>query len=74
MENAFAQNAAPAAVPKWSAGEWSWTASKPYADYLTAAPLSVIFHGPDGEAQTVPGFWDGGATWKLRFSPDTVGE
>jgi hypothetical protein len=36
------------------------------------ADLKGIFHGPGG-SYTIPGFYDGGNTWKIRFSPTAVG-
>ena len=36
--------------------------------------FSGDFTGPDGARLTVPGFYDGDGTWKLRFSPTRVGE
>ena len=35
--------------------------------------LETTFIGPS-ETKTIPGFWDGGNTWKIRFSPDSTGE
>jgi hypothetical protein len=29
--------------------------------------------GPDGERLRVPGFWDGGDTWRVRFAPTSKG-
>ena len=31
-------------------------------------------HTPSGEERVVPGFWDGGATYRVRFAPDLAGE
>jgi hypothetical protein len=36
--------------------------------------LEVKFTAPDGSEQSVFAFWDGGKTWRARFSPDQVGE
>ena len=36
--------------------------------------VDVTFTSPGGETTTVPGFWDGGRTWRVRFRPDVVGE
>lgn len=42
----------------------------PYRDVAAEA----VFVAPDGKATSpVPLFWDGGTTWKLRFSPDRTG-
>ena len=49
----------------------------PFLDYR----LQVIFRSPEGKLYDVPGFFDGngdginqGKIWKVRFSPDEVGE
>lgn len=39
-----------------------------------AADFAAEFRGPGGETLTVPGFWDGGRTWKVRFTPPGPGE
>lgn len=43
--------------------------SNPYAE-VTA---DVTWVRPDGQTLQLPMFWDGGDTWKMRFSPDTEG-
>jgi len=35
--------------------------------------LTVAITDPNGETRTVPGFWDGGRQWQVRFRPDTAG-
>src|SRR5690349_9979362 len=35
--------------------------------------LRARFEGPDGQTIVVPGFYDGDATWKVRFCPTTPG-
>lgn len=35
--------------------------------------LRVTFTSPSGTERAVPGFWDGGRTWKVRFRPDEEG-
>lgn len=37
--------------------------------------VSVLsdFTGPSGQTVSVPAFWDGRRTWRVRFSPDEVG-
>ena len=43
--------------------------SNPYAEVTATATLT----NPSGQTQTIPLFWDGGDSWKLRYSPDEVG-
>lgn len=37
----------------------------PYTDVV----MEVEFTSPDGVKSVIPGFWDGGNTWKVRFAP-----
>ncbi|MBM3812863.1 MAG: DUF4038 domain-containing protein [Acidimicrobiia bacterium] len=52
--------------------EHALSASRDYADPLEVS-LKVEFHGPGSLRQTAEGFWDGGRTWKFRFSPEQSG-
>lgn len=36
--------------------------------------LSAVFRGPNRQKVTVPGFYDGGGTYRIRFSPPLAGE
>lgn len=52
----------------------------PYVDFLKPGEqpyLTAIFKGTDGvyhgKSINVPGFWDGGNTWKIRFAPPEEG-
>ena len=40
-----------------------------YANPVQEASLTARFTSPSGEKFTVPGFWDGGKTWRIRFMP-----
>ncbi|MGH2369982.1 MAG: DUF4038 domain-containing protein [Chloroflexota bacterium] len=42
-------------------------------DPLRDVQVEAEFVAPTGERRRVPGFWDGGNTWRVRFSPDEVG-
>ena len=35
--------------------------------------LTITFTSPSGQQHTTEGFWDGGATWRVRFAPDEIG-
>lgn len=39
----------------------------------TSIAASVTLTAPDGQPRKAQLFWDGGSTWKLRFSPDKTG-
>ena len=53
--------------------EWSYAAEKPYADPFNDVELDVVFTDPQGHEQTVPAFWAGEQTWRIRYSPVTAG-
>jgi hypothetical protein len=47
------------------------------ADLISAdrTPLTLrVRHEASGAARVVPGFWDGGTTYRVRFAPDLEGE
>lgn len=61
-----------AQVPLWTVHQITLHAAKNHPDPF-ALDLRATFVGPDGRQITIPGFWDGQDTWKLRFSPPTTG-
>lgn len=36
--------------------------------------FTAVFTGPDGREWSVPGFWDGEESWRIRFVPSAEGE
>lgn len=62
------------AVERWGIFEASFTSARAYDNPLQDAELFVTFTSPSRETRTVRGFWDGGSTWRVRFSPDETGE
>jgi len=44
-----------------------------YASAVEDVTLDIVFTGPGNTTIKMPAFWDGGATWKVRFSPTKVG-
>jgi hypothetical protein len=71
-------NTAPASeklsiVPKWSRFEHVFKSSVNYEKPFQDCTFSAIFTSPTGETNLIYGFWDGGKTWRLRFSPDQPG-
>ena len=51
-------------VPLWGRWERAFTAAKGAGE---RTELLVELTAPSGKAQAVPGFWDGGLTWRVRF-------
>lgn len=57
----------------WRAAEITFESANPYTNPLIAAELNVLFTSPSGKQVVVPGFWDGGRTWRVRFAPTEYG-
>src|SRR5262245_58814623 len=62
-----------ASVPRWSRFERSFLSSRDHPHPIRDAALTVAFTSPRGERLVVPGFWDGGRTWLVRFAPPDAG-
>lgn len=60
---------------QWCVTELSFTAQSEIADPFDCerANFSATFRGPSGAVLTVPGFWDGGRSWRIRFTPIAPG-
>lgn len=63
----------PSTVPRWSVHEITLTASATYDRPPEQLGVTAVFSGPGGVKKSVPGFWDGGNTFKIRFTPTTEG-
>ncbi|MBP8259692.1 MAG: DUF4038 domain-containing protein [Verrucomicrobia bacterium] len=63
-----------AATPLWTPYETVLTAtSQPANPYVSLSAEAVLDPPGGGPRRRLPLFWDGGRTWKLRFSPDKPG-
>ena len=60
-------------VPRWGVFETAFTAARSSANPLQDTELRVTFTSPSRQTRTVSGFWDGGVTWRVRFSPHEPG-
>ena len=60
-------------IPKWTRFEHAFKSSVAYTNPLQEVTLKVRFTSPLGDTHEVYGFWDGGKTWRVRFSPDQPG-
>ncbi len=62
------------AVPKWSTQDFVFTTTDTASNWYTdSRSLNVTFTGPGGVQNVVKGFWDGGNTFKVRFTPTVEG-
>jgi hypothetical protein len=61
-------------VPQWARFEAQFTSAADYENPVQDVQVEVEFTSARGNRQTVPAFWDGGKTWKVRFSPDETGK
>lgn len=50
----------------WRMVELRFESEKSYADPFADVTLDLLLWG-NGRLYTVPGFWDGGSTWRVRF-------
>lgn len=57
----------------WVANELSFESAKQYADPFNDVNVDLVLVG-SGMKYTVPAFWDGGNTWKVRFVCPSEGE
>ncbi len=59
----------------WVACEIEFTSDKTYDDPVYTVDMDAVFYNEKtGTVLTVPAFWDGGKSWKVRFAPTEVGE
>ena len=58
----------------WIANERTFTTAVKYANPFNDATLDIILtNTADGTVLTVPGFWDGGNIWRVRFALTSEG-
>src|SRR6266567_5269037 len=57
---------------QWQMVELEFMAHRKYAEPMSVQ-ITASFSGPDGTILEVPGFWDGGSKWKIRFTPPLPG-
>ncbi|HWC61353.1 MAG TPA: DUF5060 domain-containing protein, partial [Verrucomicrobiae bacterium] len=58
---------------KWGRFEREFKSSVVYENPFQECGLKVTFVSPDGITNVTDAFWDGGKTWRVRFSPDLPG-
>ncbi len=57
----------------WVANEISFTSEKTYENPFEDVDVDMLLYG-NGKVYTIPAFWDGGNTWKIRFACPESGE
>src|SRR5712691_764639 len=63
-------------VPKTEANvpiEITFQAREDVPDPFNQITLDVVFIDPTGHSMRVPGFWDGGRVWKVRYASPVLG-
>lgn len=64
----------PGDVAQWTIYEHSFTSAREYENALyDVREMNVQFSSPSGKIINAMAFWDGGTTWKVRFSPGETG-
>ena len=61
-------------VHQWGVVERALTTAREYPRPLWDVDVAVDLQSPSGKKRSVAAFWDGGRTWRFRFSPDEVGQ
>lgn len=61
-------------VDRFGFFETSFKATGQYTNPYTDLQASAVIRRPDGKERTLGLFWDGADVWKLRISPDLVGQ
>lgn len=59
-------------ISQWSTYDLALTATG-QDESPRSVDLTGVFNGPDGQAMMVKGFWDGGQTYRIRFTPTREG-
>ncbi|HEY63536.1 MAG TPA: DUF5060 domain-containing protein [Caldilineae bacterium] len=60
-------------VPYRSVHEWTVQSERAYENPFTDVRVDATFTAPSGRTFTIPGFYDGEHTWRVRFNPNEVG-
>ena len=63
-----------ARIRRYSRVEIPLVTTNKYDNPYNNVQLYMEFRTPDGKTVSVPGFWDGGQTWRVRFTPTQVGK
>ena len=72
--SAAGRQGTPRGIERWGLFEAAFASTRAYDNPLQEAALEATFTSPAGTTRTVRGFWDGGRTWRVRFSPGETGD
>jgi hypothetical protein len=72
-QTALVKTPVAATVPQWSRYEITLMATGQNKNPYVSVDLLGVFSGPKGEAVVVNGYWDGGRTFRLGFTPTSEG-
>jgi len=62
------------ATEQWRIFETTFTSSKSYENPVQEVKVRVKFISPQKNERTLLAFWNGANAWRVRFSPDEIGE
>jgi len=62
-------------VPRYQSIELTVEIDAEYSNPYDAREIALegVFTSPEGSDMTIPGFWDGEGSWKIRFTPSQAG-
>jgi hypothetical protein len=60
-------------IPSRTVGEWTVRCERAYGNPFADVKVDATFVAPDGRTHTMPAFYDGDDTWRVRFRPDRPG-
>ena len=66
------ENAGP--IERYRVFETALESERDYEHPFLDATVTFTFTAPSGKRHTRDAFWDGGRTWRVRFSPDDAGK
>lgn len=61
-------------ICQWQVLELEFQSTEFYGNPYMDTGMEVKFTDPDGKSISVPGFWDGGINWKVRFTTHHIGK
>lgn len=66
-------NMNPTTLPRRTVGEWTIRSQHVYSEPFADVAVDAVFTAPSGQTLTVPAFYDGDNTWRVRFNPGEAG-